>query len=339
MTLVRTLRRRAGFGSVRVRDPALRARLLREANPQLLLPHFLVIGAQKAASTFLHRCLAAHEAVYLPDEEVPLFEDPYFGSEGLDAFRLVFPPDAAARMRGIKRPDYLARPEVPPRVKEHVPSARLLVVLRHPLSRAVAAYFHYVRLGFLPLRPPNEGLAELARGEVDPRHPRGADVVSYSLYGRHLGRWLELFPREQVLVLFQSDVARDPEPALTRAAAFLGIAPAFSRRQMRARELPTVYSLRRLRLIRTLNRLKLEHSEDRMQVYNRPGLLPKAVWAAGMAADRLLLAPLLGGSDRGLDPDVAEALMAVLRPDVAELERLLGRELPDWKEVPPGAVA
>ncbi|MCH7980754.1 MAG: hypothetical protein IID59_04545 [Proteobacteria bacterium] len=43
---------------------------------RLRLPDFVIIGAQKSASTFLQECIREHPAVYMNREEDAFFEDP-----------------------------------------------------------------------------------------------------------------------------------------------------------------------------------------------------------------------------------------------------------------------
>jgi hypothetical protein len=40
-------------------------------------PDFVIIGAAKSASTWLHLALRQHPAVYMPGHETRFFEDPY----------------------------------------------------------------------------------------------------------------------------------------------------------------------------------------------------------------------------------------------------------------------
>ncbi len=48
-----------------------------------MLPDFFVIGAQKAGSTFLLQCLGEHPQIFMPESEVPFFEDSlYLVDEG-----------------------------------------------------------------------------------------------------------------------------------------------------------------------------------------------------------------------------------------------------------------
>jgi hypothetical protein len=52
---------------------------------------------------------------------------------------------------------------------------------------------------------------------------REASYVERGFYGEQLGRALELFPRDQVLVLRSDDLRADPGPALASVRAFLDL--------------------------------------------------------------------------------------------------------------------
>src|SRR3954453_11545774 len=108
------------------------------------MPSFVVIGAQKSASTFLQTCLADHPDVFMPKGELAFFESPDYERATLTDLRRLFEGRLERRL-GFKRPNYLCKPEVPARLAKDLPDALLLSVLRKPLDRAISAYFHYIR--------------------------------------------------------------------------------------------------------------------------------------------------------------------------------------------------
>jgi len=93
-----------------------------------------------------------------------------------------------------------------------LPNARLIVVLRDPVKRAISALNHFVRDGWLsPFVDPDSVLAKA----MDPALDR------YGLIGRghylvHLRRFLEYYPRERIHVaLFEDDLVSAPQTTLT----------------------------------------------------------------------------------------------------------------------------
>ena len=118
---------------------------------EMRLPDFVVIGAQKSASTFLADLLGARQDVYVAKLEIPYFEDPFFTNTPVSELGRVGADVGDDVRYGIKRADYLGRPEVPKNVFDTTPEAQLVAVLRPPIQRAVSGAYWYMLHGFLPV--------------------------------------------------------------------------------------------------------------------------------------------------------------------------------------------
>jgi hypothetical protein len=141
---------------------------------------------------------------------------------------------------GEASPYYMFHPHAPVRIREMVPDARLIVMLRNPVDRAYSHYQHEFRkkresLSFAEAveREPERLHGELERMLQDPRynsraHRRHA-YVTRGVYLESLERVLQVFPREQLLVIRSEDYFGDPDATLRRVCAFLGL-PAQARR-------------------------------------------------------------------------------------------------------------
>jgi hypothetical protein len=211
-----------------------------------VLPNFLLIGAQKSGTTSLYRSLKQHPAVLgFWGKELHFFDRRY--DNGLEWYRRHFP--LAARVAWIRRrtgidpavgegsAGYLLHPAAPGRTREDIPAARLVCLLRDPVERAYSHYQLQRRIGRETLSfeealdaEPARAWPELERVAADPacpnQDPRMIFEFSYLARGRsaeQLERWLECFPREQLLVLFNDDLAADPDGTVNRAFAFLGL--------------------------------------------------------------------------------------------------------------------
>ncbi|MEC9048609.1 MAG: sulfotransferase domain-containing protein [Planctomycetota bacterium] len=208
------------------------------------LPDFLILGAQKAGTTSLHRYIELHPSVLKPRvKEVHFFDVQWW--RGLRYYRGYFPTSlarAAARLRrggptitGEASPYYLAHPQVPARVRETLPKAPLIVLLRDPVERAYSHYLHNLRLGAEDCATFEEAVeAEPQRLEGEVERMLGDDRYesfahrhhSYLLrgcYAAQLRAWFELFPREQFLVLDNAELGRDPAGVYARVLDFLGL--------------------------------------------------------------------------------------------------------------------
>lgn len=151
-----------------------------------MLPNFLLIGAQKSATTFVHRCLCEHPNVFMPSGEIPFFKDPDYSQSDIESFERLFEKGYHKKAIGIKRPDYLHKPECPERIHRHIPSARLIAILRDPVDRAISAYYHNAKMGFAPLKHVNTGLLEVINGRHAEKYPRAAEIVEFGFYHKHL---------------------------------------------------------------------------------------------------------------------------------------------------------
>ncbi len=293
---------------------------------------FVIVGAQRAASTHFNACLRDHPELFLCPDEVPFFEDPFFDSTPVEALAEVFAAARPGQRRGIQRPDYLGRPECAGHIRELAPNARILAVLRDPVDRAISAYFWYVQFGLLPLLELDHGMQRLLDGWTDPDYPRAGDIIEYGLYGSHLKRYVDAFGADQVLAI-TTDQLREP-PTLARVYAFLEVDPAHHVRTQRSTHNPGVYDMRRLRLLRA--RRRFAWSWDGVQVYRyQPRRLRRPLHfipnAAIVGFDRLVLARVFGNAAPRLSPDLTARLRELYCDDVRALESLLSRDFADWR--------
>ncbi|HET6601380.1 MAG TPA: sulfotransferase, partial [Gaiella sp.] len=199
------------------------------------LPDFLVIGAQKAGTTALYAYLRWHPGITGPSwKEVSFFDRHWWRGEAW--YRGQFPLRAGKRLVGEASPSYLFHPRAPERARSLVPNAKLIALVRNPVDRAYSQYQHEVALGREPLSFEDALAAEeeRTRGEAerlaaDPRaFSRAWWDHTYAARGRYaeqLERWLDVYPREQLLVVATEELGERPAETYASILAFLGAAP------------------------------------------------------------------------------------------------------------------
>ena len=188
-----------------------------------MLPTFIGIGAPKAGTTWLAKCLGEHPEVFMaavkevdffkyPDfgDRVPLYASHFVGAEGYKAV-------------GEFTVRYFALPDAPQRIRQLLPNARLLLCLRNPVDQVVSHYWHLHRQNFHTL---DHRSAPNSIEEAIERFPEA--LLSPARYSFHLERWFKEFPREQMLVLLYDDINQFPEKVLQQTYGFLGVAPSFN---------------------------------------------------------------------------------------------------------------
>jgi hypothetical protein len=212
-----------------------------------LLPDYLIIGAQRAGTTSLHRYLIQHPGVRttLRTKGVHFFDTGY--GRGMSWYASRFPTRLTAwyvaRRHGVElrtgeaSPYYLFHPQVPARVAEHLPQVKLIALLRDPVGRAYSHYQHEAARGFETLSFEEAIEAEPARlaGEEERMlaeplyHSFAHQHHSYLARGRYaeqLERWLARFDERQLLVLSSERFFAEPEATFARVLEFLEL-PAF----------------------------------------------------------------------------------------------------------------
>ena len=137
-------------------------------------------------------------------------------------------------LTGESTPYYLFYPHAPQRVKVMIPEVKLIVLLRNPVDRAYSHYHHEVRTGAeaASFEDALEREAEIMPGEIaktweDGRYRSFSHIhhsyLSRGIYVDQLRRWIELFGREQMIVIRSEDLYRDPAMTVDRVLRFLGL--------------------------------------------------------------------------------------------------------------------
>jgi len=193
--------------------------------------YFLGLGAQKAGTTTLHAWLERHPALFLPDrKEVHYFSLHY--AHGWPWYEQHFYRGLDAGLKcGEITPYYLFHPMAAERIAADLPAARLIILLRDPVERAISQYFHSVRLGFEPLslreavdhEPERLAGAEAVLASADGRHlaHQEQSYLSRSHYPEQLARYRDRFSPNQILVLRSEDLFEQPEACWHQLLRFL----------------------------------------------------------------------------------------------------------------------
>lgn len=187
----------------------------------LVLPDFLLIGAQKAGTTWLAKNLSAHPEVSVARRKrgSDLTEIRYFSHQFhrslryyADHFR-----DLPGPVRGDKSPSYsVLPPERVGMIGRLLPEARVLVVLRNPVDRAWSHAL--MNLVTLPGRR-FEDVPESRFLDHFWHQRRWGD------YSRILETWEAAYSPERMWVGFFDDVAERPTHVLDAVFEFLGVSP------------------------------------------------------------------------------------------------------------------
>lgn len=202
-----------------------------------MTPSYLVVGTKRGGSSALAEWITRHPQVApsRAGKGSHYFDVNHWRGEAW--FRSRFEkPRPEWRITGEASPYYMFHPLAPARMRETLPEARLIVVLREPVARAWSHFRRETDTGFETLTFP-EALAaedsrlegELERLRTDPTHEsyahRHHTYRTRGHYAEQLRVLHEQFGPEQVLVVQSEAMFADPNRELERVWAFLGVDP------------------------------------------------------------------------------------------------------------------
>lgn len=198
-------------------------------------PNFLIIGAHKSATTSLHNLLSEIPHFFMSKEKEPRYfalKDDDLNYQGpndpaascrfqtLENYLNLFQGARDEDLRGESSTLYLYDDRAPNNIKEYNPDIKLIAILRDPTKRAISNYTYGLMLG-------RENLSfENALEEEDNRIKSNWGPFWHyrnkGFYGTHLERYYNLFPKENIKVIFYENFVKNQGETLIEILNFLG---------------------------------------------------------------------------------------------------------------------
>ncbi len=208
-------------------------------------PQFLIIGGQRCGTTSLFRYLEQHPSFVKPrTKEIHYFTR--FFEKGDSWYAKQFPRDGRSllgahrkdggRMTAEASPAYLYSVRTPERCHALLPDTKLVAILRDPVERAYSHFRHSVREGYESLE--FEAALKQESSRIDGEKDRELTDTAYvsealrkfsymdrGLYSEQIGRWLQHYNREELLLLRSEDLFEQPSRTFARLLEFVGLRP------------------------------------------------------------------------------------------------------------------
>ena len=181
---------------------------------------FIIPGFSKCGTTSLCALLDEHPDIQISKNKEPCFFSRVNYREDQEWFENLFDFEAGATVYGEGSTFYSnVRDEKVSRrsILEAYPGIKLIFIARDPVSRIESSYREFHNSG--PVFGFNVpfGLGTLM--------DEFTDIVEDTCYWSRINNYKEFFPEEQIHVLFQEDLDRQPEIELARCFEFLDVDP------------------------------------------------------------------------------------------------------------------
>ena len=182
-------------------------------------PNFLLIGAQKSATTSISVMLSHH-----PDVFVVRGKEPHFFSEnrqyerGWDWYMSLFSGYNGERAIIDASTSYSRKnafPNTISRIIKHVPDVKILYSIRHPLDRMESAYVEW-------MSTPSFLFANISINDMVRKKP---NIVESSRYWKNISAYRKYFPDHRIKIIWFDEYVNNPDVVLADVFEFIGVDP------------------------------------------------------------------------------------------------------------------
>ena len=288
------------------------------------LPNFFIIGAQKAGTSSVHHYLNQHPQIFMSPKKEPQYFSfgRFMGSDkrlrkktkmvySWEDYIKLFSNVKEEVIIGESSTTYLINENAASGIVEKFPNAKLMAILRQPADRAYSQWLFNRKRFYEPLNNFNDALyPEKSRG-IKYKGQR----FKYRENGKYyeaLKRYLDIFSKNQILIVLYDELKEDPLNLLGKIQDFLELDSEFnfdvSVKYNVSGEPRNIIVDRLLRLIQPI-RKDLEHK-----------LPPKLV---GFMGRHLMRRPKY-------PKDLIKELTLEYKEDILKLQRLIEIDLSNW---------
>jgi len=314
-----------------------------------MLPDFFVVGAAKSGTTSLYHFLDRHPDVYMSpikepnhfctDIRIDEFSEEfkrhereknldlsrylagdmkekhwgYFVRERSDYLKL-FRNITTEKAAGEVSNSYLFSHRAAANIRQEIPAAKIIMMLRNPSERAWSHYLANLRDGktYLPF------MDEIKKDAG--KNPKGWGrsylYLEMGLYYAQVKRYMDLFPAGQLKIFLYDDFKKDPGDVMNQLFEFIGV-PSMSGDLFREK----------------FNRARSPVSSRLLYFLSKTGIKRKLFRAIPAPFRKSVKDSFFKSSQPQLPgDDIKQYLAGYYRNDIVLLESLLGRSLQSWVE-------
>ena len=194
---------------------------------------FFIVGAPKAGTTSLYHYLNEHPEIEMSSQKEPDFftdldiynSGMYYGKNRINTiekYHNLF--GSRSKLRGEASVSYLFNKNVPQKIKTYNPDAKIIIMLRNPVERAFSHYLMDYRLGLV---------SDAFEDIVNRKKKNNKNDLFYqqyievSVYSKQVKRYLNVFEKENILIIDYIDFKEDISEVLDRLFQFIGVSTDF----------------------------------------------------------------------------------------------------------------
>ena len=193
-------------------------------------PNFFIVGTPKGGTTSLFNYLEEHPEVY-----VPVLKEPHFFSvpEVLDTYyKTTIIKDENTYLKlykdvkeqkaiGDLSTSYLFNKNSAKRIKKFNPDARIIMVLRNPVDRAISHYLMDYNLGYIDV-PFSKIIQDKEKYSIFYR-----EYIKLGYYETQVKNYYNLFDKSKILIVLSDELFSHPLKTISRIYNFIGVSKSY----------------------------------------------------------------------------------------------------------------
>ena len=190
---------------------------------------FLLIGAQKCATTWIYHCLNEHPELYVGGgkNETYYFGGKTFNQKGLDWFEGLFADAYAGQKLGSASVDYIWDVESIELARKQYPDIKIIAVLRNPVERTISAFYWLMRKNIIEVGSIDDGIRKAIDDYKTGSDTIYSELIRRSLYTDAIIDLHEKFDKDHIRLISFDDIQNTPKTVLHSIYSYLDVSTGF----------------------------------------------------------------------------------------------------------------
>jgi len=197
-------------------------------NKNIKKTNMFLIGAPRCGTTSLYHYLKQHPDIFLPSRKelhyfsYPEVSDTYYRVDFITDIKTYLDFYSLAKdekILGDISPSYLHYYKSAERIKAFNPDAKIVIILRNPIERAISHYLLDVRQGYQK----NQFILCKYLDKTEKNRLFYKEYIEVGMYASKVKHFFDVFGRESVCVLLFDELANNPIQVLYKLFKFFEI--------------------------------------------------------------------------------------------------------------------
>lgn len=183
----------------------------------------LIIGAQKSGTTSLYEYIKQHPDIYFSEvKEITYFINDIYYEKGESYLHSFFNKYMNEKLIASSHVHMLPSKDAPKRVLDYNKDMKFIIMLREPVSRAYSSYNYAIKNDWEDTQNSFLETIELEKKRIE-RKEYDLMYFENGKYFKHIKYWYTYFPKDNFLIIKDSELRSNGQEVANRTFDFLKI--------------------------------------------------------------------------------------------------------------------